>query len=283
MKAILTSLAVLLLGFTHIQALEVGDSISCAELNTISVDGTQAQQCINQMEAGKDFLLLEFFTTWCSYCGQNLPLVHQLHEQLEARMATKLISYDYSLDDLTAYMQDNSYYFDFPVAHDPEQMTANLFGISAYPTSYLVNNEGVVVFKHIGVFDEASLMEIQSIVGQAEVANHCGAECGSDCESSCGVSCGENHCGSSCEDSCENHSCGSSCEGSCEETSCGASCESSCDESCCTNCDHGSCSDSNCSDCSSGSCSETECGTSCCHDCDEACGSSCEGSCEIAA
>jgi peroxiredoxin len=53
----------------------------------------------------------------------------------------------------------NSYNYSFPVVLDPEAHTLLEMGVTGFPTSILVDGDGIVRYIHVGLFTENTLAQ----------------------------------------------------------------------------------------------------------------------------
>lgn len=91
-------------------------------------------------------VLLEFWGTWCAPCVRAMPGVQRLHDRYRERGLTVLaISYERPAA-MQSFLTENGY--TMPVGSDPEKKTITAYGIGGWPTTILVDKEGVIA--HVG-------------------------------------------------------------------------------------------------------------------------------------
>src|SRR5687768_17597545 len=83
-----------LLNLTEARAVQVGEQAPCVELNNIARDGTESEHCIRDPKREGQFKILEFFSTTCTDCAKNLPIISNLARELENKATTRLVSID---------------------------------------------------------------------------------------------------------------------------------------------------------------------------------------------
>lgn len=110
-----------------------GDSVSLAQLRGKAV-------------------LLNVWATWCAPCKEEIPYLQRLHEEKAAQgLEIVGVSVDAEGDEskMTAFAKD--FGMTYPLWHDPDQRVMSLFLAIGVPASYLIDREGVLVWKHLGV------------------------------------------------------------------------------------------------------------------------------------
>jgi thiol-disulfide isomerase/thioredoxin len=105
-------------------------------------------------------VLLNFWATWCGPCRAEIPSLIRIQEIYKDRL--QIIGMDVDDDDadrLRAFVKDQG--INYPVAMTSVPVRLAYGGISALPTMFLINQDGKVVQKHVGLFNPA-LYEIEA-------------------------------------------------------------------------------------------------------------------------
>ena len=96
-------------------------------------------------------LLLNLWATWCGPCRYEIPELEKLHQQHAAQRFKVIgVSVDEGGDQIVREFVDQQN-MTYPVALDPEGRLAVLLDTTILPTSILVDREGRVIWKHLGV------------------------------------------------------------------------------------------------------------------------------------
>lgn len=99
-------------------------------------------------------VLVEFWTYGCYNCKNVEPYVQRWHERYADQGLVVLavhspeFEYESKLDNVRRYVADND--IAYPVAVDNDFSTWRAFGNRAWPTFYLIDKQGDVVYSHIG-------------------------------------------------------------------------------------------------------------------------------------
>ncbi|MCQ6560931.1 TlpA family protein disulfide reductase [Paenibacillus mendelii] len=106
--------------------------------------------------AGKrdQLLLVNFWASWCGPCELEAPDLQELSEEYKGDMVLYGInatSYD---KERQAREFVEEYKFTFPILMDREGKAADLYKITTFPTSLIIDNEGIVRERVTGVISK---------------------------------------------------------------------------------------------------------------------------------
>lgn len=86
-------------------------------------------------------VLINFWATWCSPCRKELPLLNELHERYNrAGFVLIGINIDQDLDKAREFA--NSLGIKFPILFDPVNEVSKSYGLSAMPTTIIIDRSG---------------------------------------------------------------------------------------------------------------------------------------------
>jgi thiol-disulfide isomerase/thioredoxin len=126
------------------------------DLKTKDLDGKELS-----LEAYKGkVVLLNFWATWCGPCRAEIPSLIRIQEAYKDRL--QIIGMDVDDDDeerLRAFAKNQG--INYPVATTSVPVRLAYGGIAALPTMFIINQDGKVVQKHVGLFNPA-LYEIEA-------------------------------------------------------------------------------------------------------------------------
>jgi peroxiredoxin len=109
-------------------------------------------------------ILLNFWASWCPNCRLEGPSLQKLYSQYQSRgLILYRINSKEKLETIRQFMEKES--LNMPVLIDKTGQTERLFGVWVHPTTYLINRQGLVSHRTMGVFDWTGL-EATSIIDQ---------------------------------------------------------------------------------------------------------------------
>jgi thiol-disulfide isomerase/thioredoxin len=125
-------------------ALDEGDR--APDFQARSVSG-EAQVVLHQLR-GK-VVLLDFWASWCAPCNAAMPQLEKLSKEFPAdRFVVVGVNVDKKLDDARRALAKRS--VSYPNASDPTGTLPKRFGLQTMPTTYLIDQTGVVRYVHRG-------------------------------------------------------------------------------------------------------------------------------------
>ncbi|MGH9830307.1 MAG: TlpA disulfide reductase family protein, partial [Blastocatellia bacterium] len=110
-------------------------------------------------------VLVTFWATWCPPCREEIPMLIGL----ESRYKDRLQIVGVSLDDdppseVKQFVQKEG--INYPVVMATRKIVAEFGGVPALPTSFVVNQDGNVVQKHVGLYPPTVYdNEVRSLLG----------------------------------------------------------------------------------------------------------------------
>jgi thiol-disulfide isomerase/thioredoxin len=108
--------------------------------------------------------LLNFWATWCPPCRDEIPMLIQLAKKYPDRLQVVGISMDDGPDDVKDFVAAEG--INYPVVMWTREIESSYGGVPALPTSFLVDTEGRVVQKHVGLFPaEMYETEVRALLG----------------------------------------------------------------------------------------------------------------------
>ncbi len=110
-------------------------------------------------------VLLNFWATWCGPCRAEIPSLIELQNRYKDHMQIiGMIVDDDDEDAIREVMKTES--INYPVAIAPPQTRMDYGGIAALPTVFVINTDGRVVQKHVGLFNPVLYeTEVRALLG----------------------------------------------------------------------------------------------------------------------
>ena len=99
-------------------------------------------------------VLLNFWATWCPPCREEIPDLIKLQAKYEGKLQIVGLSDDTGpVQDVKNFARQNK--MNYPIAIASPELEAKFGGVMGLPTSFLVDTNGRVVQKHIGLRNPA--------------------------------------------------------------------------------------------------------------------------------
>jgi thiol-disulfide isomerase/thioredoxin len=135
-------------------ALDEGDRAPDFQARSVSGD---AQVVLHAMH-GK-VVLVDFWASWCAPCNAAMPQLEKLSKEYPAdRFVVLGVNVDKKLEDARRALERRP--VSYANASDPTGMLPKRFGLETMPTSYLIDQDGVVRLVHRG-FRSGDMDEIR--------------------------------------------------------------------------------------------------------------------------
>ena len=148
----------------QIFAIEIGDKIpACLKVKARSVDGVDSMECIEDYK-GKEFLLIEFMSIYCGSCVRALPDVNKIGNVWIDRVSTRFVSIDREVKEVDQFWYEYRKEIDHPYLFDNKRLSKKPYKFKYTPTTILVNSKRIVVYKHVGEFDDQSLLALEALL-----------------------------------------------------------------------------------------------------------------------
>lgn len=110
-------------------------------------------------------VLLNFWATWCPPCRAEIPMLIQLKDLYKDRLVVVGVSLDDDpAEEVKKFAASNR--FNYPVIMATGELITKYGGVPALPTTFVINPDGKVVQKHIGLYRSSVYEgEIRALLG----------------------------------------------------------------------------------------------------------------------
>ncbi|HEV2687064.1 MAG TPA: TlpA disulfide reductase family protein [Bryobacteraceae bacterium] len=107
---------------------------------------------ISRKNFGGKVLVLNFWATWCPPCVQEIPSLNEFQKMMAG---SGVVVLGVSVDHNEKLYQNMLKKFDvtFPTMRDPDEKYSYLYGTYKVPETYIIDRNGKVVHKYIGLPD----------------------------------------------------------------------------------------------------------------------------------
>jgi thiol-disulfide isomerase/thioredoxin len=110
-------------------------------------------------------LLVDFWASWCSPCKKSFPALESLHQRYKAQGLVVIgVSVDEDAAAMARFLAQRQ--VSFPAVRDQGQKFVKAVGISAMPTSLIVDRSGTIRYINAGFNGSASETAIRQQIEQ---------------------------------------------------------------------------------------------------------------------
>lgn len=121
-------------------------------------------------------VILNFWAVWCKCCKQEMPDLNELNKELEKDNEAVILAVDVkeSADTVNEYLTPNN--ISLKVLLDSDGSIAEMYGITGYPTTFVLNKDGSVYTYIPQATDKATLLTIIDKIKKGESLHYPGSE-----------------------------------------------------------------------------------------------------------
>lgn len=110
-------------------------------------------------------VVINFFTTWCTYCDKELPYFLSIKEEYADKVTFMFIDVQESVSDVKAYM-DKKGYDNFSPLLDSDGSVSRAYGVNGYPNTVIVDADGNIAGVYRGMIKEDVLKNaVENVMG----------------------------------------------------------------------------------------------------------------------
>lgn len=138
----------------------VGTTISDFELTDLNGDPIRLSDYRGQT------VILNFWATWCKPCEEEMPLLEQYYQEYSDDLVILAVNYNESRSFVEPFVND--LVLTFPVLLDEDGAVVRQFYVRSFPTTYFVDEKGVIRAQHIGPLTPTLIDRYLSKAGLAQ-------------------------------------------------------------------------------------------------------------------
>ena len=146
-----------ILGVNLPESAAVGSS--APEFELVNLD----DQTVKLSDLRGKIVIINFWATWCEPCKIEMPFFEKLHQSNSGNLEILGVNFDEPPPQVEQFVEE--YQLHFPVLLDPGGEVQKLYRVIGYPTTFIVDGEGIVRYHHIGLITEDQLDHYLSDMG----------------------------------------------------------------------------------------------------------------------
>jgi thiol-disulfide isomerase/thioredoxin len=103
-------------------------------------------------------VFLNFWATWCGPCRGEMPHLEEVYEEWKDNDLTFFaVNIGESSTDVVSFLE--YYGFNMPVLLDSAKTVSRKYGVSGIPTTYFIDEDGIIQNKVVGAFPDRESVE----------------------------------------------------------------------------------------------------------------------------
>jgi len=127
-----------------------GCKSSYGDFTLMDLDGNE----ISLSDFNGKVLILNFWATWCPPCREEIPDFVEVYNEYESKDVQFIGVSNEDISTLRSFVED--YNINYPILIDNANV-ASKWGINAIPTTFMLDRDGKVIFKNIGMMTREQL------------------------------------------------------------------------------------------------------------------------------
>ena len=112
-------------------------------------------------------ILLNFWATWCPPCRLEMPFIQEVYQEwTDKGLVILAIDIGESAATVRDFMQNSNY--TIPVLLDTRRVVSQKYNVTAIPTTYFIDRNGVIQDKLIGAFPskDSMVLYVERLLGR---------------------------------------------------------------------------------------------------------------------
>jgi thiol-disulfide isomerase/thioredoxin len=140
-------------------AAEVGTEIGMEAPEFSSINMNEQEVNLSDYQGKKVFL--NFWASWCPPCRQEMPDMQKVHEEYGDKIAVLAVNIGENKSTVGDFMRQNK--LNLPVLLDLNKSIAQNYLVRAIPTTYILDEDGIIIEKTFGALSYQSMLELSGI------------------------------------------------------------------------------------------------------------------------
>lgn len=102
-------------------------------------------------------VILNFWATWCGFCDKEMPDLDKINSEFDDVVVLAVDAME-DRDTVAKYIEEGGY--DFDVVLDSEGEISKLYLVSAFPTSYFIEEDGTLIGRVAGMLEYDDIVSV---------------------------------------------------------------------------------------------------------------------------
>ena len=102
-------------------------------------------------------VVINFWATWCAPCVLEMPGIERTYAKYPGKFSVIAVNAGESSFRVHQFAKDIGITFD--VLMDPDNKIQQLYKVSGYPTTFILDSRGIIRVKYVGSLDEDQLVK----------------------------------------------------------------------------------------------------------------------------
>ena len=115
------------------------------EITATTWINTEEDESPFEGDTDPQLVMLEFWGTWCGPCVRSMPKVQQLWDRYRGHGLLVVAITREAAGEVRGFLKENGY--TMPVACDPSQACISEFTLSGWPSTYLIDRDGKILWR----------------------------------------------------------------------------------------------------------------------------------------
>ena len=111
-------------------------------------------------------IVVNFWAHWCGPCQMEMPEFNAAYERLGGEVTFLMVHEGAAVDDGKTKGTEGGY--TFPVVFDADSSAGNMYGITAFPTTFFIDKDGNLQAYYMGAMDADLLQQGIDLIYTAE-------------------------------------------------------------------------------------------------------------------
>lgn len=110
---------------------------------------------------------VDFWASWCVPCRKSFPWMNEMHQKYGKDLVVIGVNVDQEKTLANQFINETSP--QFKIIFDTKGVLATEYQVAAMPSSFIVDRQGKIVFKHLGFHEKKKSIyesEIQQLINQ---------------------------------------------------------------------------------------------------------------------